>query len=104
MRERNFTPARLYATATYYNKSSNRGWVTGAKFTRFGPEDGRDAARHSADDQLRQRVAWSLSQIYIVAVGDIPEARDETEVWLKYCADPASFARAFGPFHSRHRF
>ena len=31
----------------------------------------------NADDQLRQRVAWSLSQIYIVAVGDIPEARDD---------------------------
>ncbi|EGB12134.1 hypothetical protein AURANDRAFT_20488, partial [Aureococcus anophagefferens] len=37
-----------------------------------------------APDQLRQRVAWSLSQVYVVGVGGVEEARDEVEVWLKF--------------------
>jgi hypothetical protein len=38
----------------------------------------------NADDQLRQRVAWALSHVYITAIGDIGEAADEVEVWLNY--------------------
>merc|ERR1719261_2422226 len=37
-----------------------------------------------AEDQLRQRMAWALSHIYVVAVDGVGEANEEIEVWLKY--------------------
>lgn len=36
-----------------------------------------------AQDQLRQRVAWALSQVLVISPGSI-EARDFTEVWVNY--------------------
>lgn len=37
-----------------------------------------------AADQLRQRMAWSLSQIFVVSVQGIAKRRQDTELWLAY--------------------
>jgi len=37
-----------------------------------------------ADDQLRQRVAWALSQIYIVGISGLKNKDDENEIWHSY--------------------
>ena len=38
-----------------------------------------------ANDQLRQRVAWSLSQIFVISeIGDLDVKSGQTEVWLAF--------------------
>ncbi|KAJ8608978.1 hypothetical protein CTAYLR_008963 [Chrysophaeum taylorii] len=70
-------------------------WYYGTSFSShsqldvpYEPENGKGMVFANlalgARDQLRQRVAWALSHIYVVSVEDVPEARDEIEVWLEY--------------------
>lgn len=37
-----------------------------------------------AQDQLRQRMAWGLSQIAVVSLAGLPTKDQETELWLNY--------------------
>jgi len=38
----------------------------------------------SAEDQLCQKKAWSLSKIFVVGENDVPASDEDTEIWLKY--------------------
>ena len=51
-----------------------------------------------AADQLRQRMAWSLSQLLVVSVQGIAKRRVDTELWLTYY--DILVRGAFGSFHS----
>ena len=55
------------------------------------PMDRKEARAHvwtnvalKSADQLRQRMAWALSQIVIVAVGGVDQLRDSTEAWQHF--------------------
>lgn len=38
----------------------------------------------NAKDQLRQRMAWALSQILVITPNQIETSKDEAEVYLNY--------------------
>ena len=38
----------------------------------------------SANDQLRQKVAWALSQIYVIGESGLGDHTLETEIWSTY--------------------
>ncbi len=51
----------------------------------------------TSDDQLRQRVAWALAQIFVISEVDISVKRGQAEIWLAY--HDIFVRHGFGRFH-----
>ena len=54
----------------------------------------------NAPDQLRQRMAWALSQVLVVSSFGISGRRFEAELWVTYYVGPRHCA-ARHPYHGR---
>ena len=86
--------------------SSDKTWMTLPLHSRHALTNGKSMVHNtlalSAPDQLRQRMAWALSQIFVIGVDGLGK-EDQMEPWLAFyeCVHHLRASMPTAPHHRR---